>query len=110
MQLHQAVIHQQHSAGVMEAWCDPQLDLLECAGQPAATADNLQDRPSGPEAFDISPGQGTLQPKQQVELDFCFYALEFTNAAAVAFCEVEHGPTYELAISAATGNIRQAPG
>lgn len=68
----------------------------------------MQDELAGPEAFDISPGQGILQPKQAVQLDFCFYASEYPAANAVAFCEVQHGPTYELEISAATGSIRQA--
>ena len=76
------------------------VDALEGQDGPAAA------KPSGPEAFDISPGQGILKPKQVVELDFCFYASEYTDAKAVAVCEVEHGPTYEVALSAATGNIR----
>ncbi|KAK9837393.1 hypothetical protein WJX84_007955, partial [Apatococcus fuscideae] len=75
------------------------VDALEGQDGPAAA------KPSGPEAFDISPGQGILKPKQVVELDFCFYASEYTDAKAVAVCEVEHGPTYEVALSAATGNI-----
>lgn len=62
---------------------------------------------SGPEAFDISPGQGILQPKQEVDLDFCFYAPEYSNARAVAVCDVEKGPTYKIPLSAATGDIRQ---
>ncbi|KAK9833148.1 hypothetical protein WJX74_008612 [Apatococcus lobatus] len=63
----------------------------DVGGAPAST-------PSGPEAFDISPGQGILQPKQAVDLDFCFYAPEYSDAQAVAVCDVENGPTYRIPI------------
>ncbi|KAK9856463.1 hypothetical protein WJX84_004587, partial [Apatococcus fuscideae] len=52
-----------------------------------------------------SKRSGTNQPKQAVDLDFCFYAPEYSDAQAVAVCDVENGPTYRIPMSADTGDI-----
>ncbi|KAM7396206.1 hypothetical protein PAMP_019263 [Pampus punctatissimus] len=48
------------------------------------------------EVFDVLPIYGQLQPGDQQLVTFYFYGHDFVNREAVALCQVEEGPTYEI--------------
>ena len=46
--------------------------------------------------FDILPLYGTLKPGDTEQVTFTFFGHQDTTSEAVAVCEVEGGPTYEV--------------
>ncbi|KAM7413943.1 hypothetical protein PAMA_018980 [Pampus argenteus] len=48
------------------------------------------------EVFDVLPIYGQLQPGDQQLVTFYFYGHDFVSREAVALCQVEEGPTYEI--------------
>lgn len=48
------------------------------------------------QTFDIFPLFGSLEPGTSMQMLFTFYGHAFLARDAVAMCEVEKGPTYEV--------------
>lgn len=50
------------------------------------------------QVFDILPLYGTLKPGETEQITLTFYGHANIGSKAKALCEVEGGPTYELAL------------
>ncbi|XP_014668502.1 PREDICTED: LOW QUALITY PROTEIN: hydrocephalus-inducing protein homolog [Priapulus caudatus] len=58
-----------------------------------------------PEVFDILPLRGSLQPGESDVVTLSFFGHEDVVATALAACEVDGGPTYELQLSGAASDM-----
>ena len=53
-------------------------------------------KPPAVQLFDILPIKGSLRPGESEVVNFSFFAFPGVKASAVAMCQVEGGPTYNV--------------
>ncbi|GFH15841.1 rhodanese domain-containing protein [Haematococcus lacustris] len=67
-----------------------------------------QPRPPAVNLFDIMPINGVLKAGASETITFAFFAYPGVKASATAMCLVEGGPTYQVAMSGESNNIKYA--
>jgi hydrocephalus-inducing protein len=58
------------------------------------------------QVFDILPIRGFLQPGEEEVVEVSYFAAAHSHIAAVAVCEVQGGPSYDVRLSADAASIR----
>ncbi|KAF5830389.1 hypothetical protein DUNSADRAFT_14652 [Dunaliella salina] len=69
---------------------------------------NRMPKPPTVQLFDVLPIKGLLRPGETELVTFAYFAYPGVRASATALCHVEGGPTYQVAMTGESNNIRYA--